>query len=227
MSRRTWPDHPGRTAGQFGPVADRSVPYTGPSGYVTDRPTYFVGPSDSTRVHVQTTQVAPYMTRSSEYNPGPFSPIVDRPVPYDGRSGYETTQVVPYMVRQSRYTLGPFGPVTDRPTSYVGPSGYVYVEPIVAQYTQFPHPSQQHYSAPPATYYNHALPPHGHMAEYSSATREPKRYRVGGGGINRTPNTHLRHPWEESQQNDVRQPEISTHKLNGGPPDVVEKSGTR
>jgi hypothetical protein len=31
----------------------------------------------------------------------------------------------------------------------------------------------------------------------------PEIYRVGG-GINRTPNTHLGHLWEESQQNDVR-----------------------
>jgi hypothetical protein len=38
-----------------------------------------------------------------------------------------------------------------------------------------------------------------------------------------TPSAHLGHPWEESRQNDVRQPEISTHKLNGGPPDMVER----
>jgi hypothetical protein len=45
----------------------------------------------------------------------------------------------------------------------------------------------------------------------------------GGGGINRTPNTHIEHPWEKSRQNDVRQPEISTHKLNGWSTNVVEK----
>jgi hypothetical protein len=67
------------------------------------------------------------------------------------------------------------------------------------------------------------MPPHEHMAEYSLATREPERYREEGGCINRTPNTHLEHPWEESRQNDVRQPDISTHKLNGGPLDVVER----
>jgi hypothetical protein len=66
------------------------------------------------------------------------------------------------------------------------------------------------------------MPPHVHRVEYSSATRE-----LESGGINRTPNTHLRHPWEESRQNDVRQPEISTHKLNGWSPNVVEKLGTR
>jgi hypothetical protein len=52
----------GYNPGQFGPVADRVVPHTGPSGYVVDRlvpyagpsgyamerSTYFVGPSDST-----------------------------------------------------------------------------------------------------------------------------------------------------------------------------------
>jgi hypothetical protein len=73
------------------------------------------------------------------------------------------------------------------------------------------------------TYYNHAMPPHGHRAENSSVTREPERNRAGGGGINRTYNTHLGHPWEESRQNDVRQPEISTHKLNGWSPDVAER----
>jgi hypothetical protein len=62
------------------------------------------------------------------------------------------------------------------------------------------------------------LPPHEQRVEYSSATREAERCRAGGGGINRTPSTHLGHPWEESQT-----PEISTHKLNGGPPDMVER----
>ena len=61
------------------------------------------------------------------------------------------------------------------------------------------------------------------MVEYSSATRELERYKAGGGGINRTPSTHLGHPWEESRQNDVSQPDISTHKLNGGMPDMVER----
>jgi hypothetical protein len=50
--------------GQFGPVADHSIPYVGPSGYVADRlipytgpfgygmnrPAYYAGPSDSTQV---------------------------------------------------------------------------------------------------------------------------------------------------------------------------------
>jgi hypothetical protein len=76
---------------------------------------------------------------------------------------------------------------------------------------------------PPATHYNHAMPPHGHRAEYCSATREPERYRAGAGDINRTSNTHLGHPWEESRQSDVRQPEISTHKLNGWSPDMAER----
>jgi hypothetical protein len=67
------------------------------------------------------------------------------------------------------------------------------------------------------------MPPYVHRAGYYSTTREPERFRVGGGGINRTPNTHLRHTWKESQQNDVRQPKIFTPKLNGWSPDVVEK----
>ena len=113
----------GYNPGQFGPVADRPVPYTGPSGYVADRsvpytrasgyvidrPTYFAGSSNSARVHAQTAQVAPYMTGSSGYNPGPFGPIADRPTPYDGRSGYETTQAAPYSrtVRIYPRTVGP------------------------------------------------------------------------------------------------------------------------
>jgi hypothetical protein len=149
----------GYNPGQFGPVADRPVPYTGPSGYVADRsvpytrasgyvidrPTYFAGSSNSARVHAQTAQVAPYMTGSSGYNPGPFGPIADDPAPYDGRSEYETTQAAPYTAGQSVYTLGPLGPVVDRPAPYVGPSRCVYTKPRVAQYTQFPHPSQQHW----------------------------------------------------------------------------------
>ena len=163
------------------------------------------------------------MSGSSRYNPGPFGPIVDRPAPYDGWSEYETTQAAPYTAGQSGYTLGPFNPVTDRPAPYARPSGYAYAEPRVAQYTQFPHSSQQHYGAPPATYCNHAMPPQEHRAEYSLATRDHERYRAEGGGVNRTPTTHLGHPLEGSRQNDVRQPEISTHKLNVGPPDVVER----
>jgi hypothetical protein len=159
-----------------------------------NRPTYYAGPSDSTRVHAQTAQVAPYMTDPSGYNPRPFDPIADRPILYDRRSGYETTQVAPYTAGQSGYTFGPFGQVTDHPTSYAGPSGYAYAEPRAAQYAQFPHSSQQHYGAPPATHYNHAIPPYGHRAEYCSATKEPERYRAGAGDINRTPSTHIKHP---------------------------------
>jgi hypothetical protein len=33
---------------------------------------------------------------------------------------------------------------------------------------------------PLVAYYNHAMPPHMHMDEYSSATREPERHRAGG-----------------------------------------------
>jgi hypothetical protein len=113
------------------------------------------------------------MTDPSRYRPRPFDPIADRPVLYDRRSGYKTTHVAPYTAEQSRYA---------------------YVEPIVVQYAQFPHSSQQHYGAPPATHYNPTIPPHGHRAEYCSATREPERYRAGAGDINRTPNTHLKHP---------------------------------
>jgi hypothetical protein len=196
---------------QFGPITDRPVHHAKPSRYVADcplsyigpsrygmnRPAYYAGPSDSTRVHAQTAQVVPYMTDPSGYSPGPFGPIVDRPVLYDRRSGYEIAQVAPYMAGQSRYTFRPFGPVVDHLASYARPSRYAYVEPRAAQYTQFPHSSQQHCGAPPATHYNHAIPPHGHRAEYYSATREPERYRVGAGDINRTPNTHLKYPWEE------------------------------
>jgi hypothetical protein len=73
------------------------------------------------------------------------------------------------------------------------------------------------------TYYNHVMQPHEHRDEYSLATKERNRDRAGGGGINRTTSTHLGHPWEERRHNDVRQPEISTHKLNGGPPYVGER----
>jgi hypothetical protein len=192
----------GHNPEQFGPITDRPVhhagqsgaSYVGPSGYGMNRPTYYAGPSDSTRVHTQTAQVAPYMTDPSGYNPGPFAPITDRPVLYDRRSGYETTHVAPYTAGQSGYTFGPFGQVADHPTSYAGPFGYAYAEPRAAQYTQFPHSSQQHYGAPPATHYNHTIPPHGHRAKYCSATRESQRYRAGAGDINRTPNTHLKHP---------------------------------
>jgi hypothetical protein len=34
---------------------------------------------------------------------------------------------------------------------------------------------------------------------------------------------HLEHPWVESQQNKVRQPEIFAPKRNGRSPDMVEK----
>jgi hypothetical protein len=201
-------DCPVHYAGPSGYVADRLVPYVGPSGYVTDRlisyagpsgygmnrSVYYAGPSDSTRVHAQTVQVAPYMPEPSGYSLGPFDPITDCPALYDRRSGYGTTQAAPYMAGQSGYTFGPFGLVADHPTPYTGPSGHAYVEPRAAQYTQFPYSSQQHYGAPPATHYNHTIPTHGHRVEYCSATREPKRYRAGAGDINRTPNTHLRHP---------------------------------
>jgi hypothetical protein len=216
-------DRPVHHAGPSGYVADRSPSYVGPSGYGMNRPTYYAGPSDSTRVHAQTTQVTPYMTDPSGYSPGPFGPITDRLVLYGRRSGYETTQVAPYTAGQSGYTFRPFGQVTDHPASYVGPSRYAYTEPRAAQYAQFPNSSQQHYGAPPATHYSHTIPPHGHRAEYCSSTREPERYRAGAGDINRTHNTHLKHPWEESRQSDVRQPEISTHKLNGWSPDMAER----
>jgi hypothetical protein len=106
------------------------------------------------------------MTEPSGYSPGPFGPIADRLALYDGRFEYETTQASPYTAGQSRYTFGPFGPVADRPTPYAGPSGYAYAEPRATQYIQSPHSSQQHYGVSPATHYNHAIPPHGHRAEY-------------------------------------------------------------
>jgi hypothetical protein len=114
------------------------------------------------------------------------------------------------MAGTSGYNLKPFGLVADRPSPYAGRSGFAYTELGAAQYAQFRHPSQQNYATPPTAYYNHAMPPHVHRVEYFSATREPERYRARGGGINRTPNTHLRHPLEESRQNDVRQYKIFT-----------------
>jgi hypothetical protein len=94
-----------------------------------NRPAFYAGPSDSTRVHTQTAQVAPYMTEPFGYSPGPFGPIADRPALYDGRSGYETTQAAPYTAGQSGYTFRPFGTVADRPTPYAGLSEYAYAEP--------------------------------------------------------------------------------------------------
>jgi hypothetical protein len=190
-------DHPVPYAGPSGYVGNRPLSYAGPSGYDMNRPTYYVISSDSTRVHAQTIQVAPYMTESSGYSPRPFGSIANRPAPYDERSGYETIQAAPYMAEQSGHTFGPFGPVADHPVPYAGPFGYAYAEPRAAQ--PFPHSSQQHYGAPPTTHYNHAIPPHGHRAEYCSATIEPERYMAGAGDINRTSSTHLRHPWEESR----------------------------
>jgi hypothetical protein len=142
-------DRPVHYVGQSGYVADRSVPHAGPYGYVADRPlsyfgpsrygmhrpVYYAGPSNSTRVHAQTAQVAPYMTEPSKYSPRPFGPIVDRPVLYDRRFGYETAQAAPYTAGQSGYTFGPFGPVADHPASYARPSGYAYAEPRAAIHT--------------------------------------------------------------------------------------------
>jgi hypothetical protein len=182
------------TPRSFDPVTDRPTPYARPSGYITDRPTCFIRPYDPTRIHAHTTHVTPHMAELSGYNPKQFGQVVDHPTPhawtiwvwnYAGNAIYgQTVQIHTRTVRPSR---GLFGP-------YVGPSGYAYTEPGAAQYAHFPHSSQQHYGAPLATYYNHAMPPHVHRAKYSSATREPERYRAGGGGINRTPNTHLGHP---------------------------------
>jgi hypothetical protein len=93
-----------------------------------------------------------------------------------------------------------------------GLSGYAYIEQELHNMNSS-HTHHNNTMVPPTTYYNHSMPPHVHKAEYSSATREPERYRGGGGGINRIPNTHLRHPWEESRQNDVRQPEFSPTNL--------------
>jgi hypothetical protein len=118
--------------GPSGYVADRTISYAGPYGYDMNRPVYYSGPSDSTRVHAQTVQVAPYMTESSGYNPGPFSPIADRPALYDGRFGYETTHAAPYTAGQSGYTFRPFGPDADHPAPYAGPSGHTYIEPRAA-----------------------------------------------------------------------------------------------
>jgi hypothetical protein len=97
-----------------------------------NRPVYYAGPSNSTRVHAHIIQIAPYMTEPSGYIPGPFDSIADRPALYDGRSGYGTTQAASYTNGQSGYTFGPFGPVADHSAPYVGPSGHAYVEPRAA-----------------------------------------------------------------------------------------------
>jgi hypothetical protein len=218
-SRLIWPDNPGRTPNNS--ALSRTVRYLtsdrpnmswtigichGPFGTLHQTVRICHGSTDVFRwtVRLYTSPRADRPSRaihtgSSRYNPGPFGLIVDRPTLYDGRSRYQTIQATPYTTGQSGYTLGRFCLVVDFLAPYARLSGYAYGELRVAQYTQFPHPSQQHYGAPPATYYNHAIPPHEHMAEYSSATREPERCRAGGGGINITPSTHLGHPWEESQ----------------------------
>jgi hypothetical protein len=77
-------NHPVPYVGSSRYVADHPLSYTGPSGYGMNRPTYYARPSNSTRVHAQTTQVVTYMTKSCGYNPGPFSPIANRPALYDG-----------------------------------------------------------------------------------------------------------------------------------------------
>lgn len=136
-------------------------------------------------------------------------------------------EAAPYMTGQSGHALGSFGPVMNRLTPYTRPFKYVYIEPGATQYAQVPYPSHQHYATSPVAYHNHVMPPHAHMAKYSSATSKSERYRTGGGGINRTLNTHLGHPSEESRQNDAMQSEISTHKLNEWSLDMVEKLGTR
>jgi hypothetical protein len=127
-------DRPVHHAGPSGYVADCLLSYVGPSGYGMNRPTYYAGPFDSTRVHAQIAQVAPYMIDPFGYSPGPFGPIADSPVLYDRWSGYETAQVTPYTAGQSGYTFAPFGPVANHLASYTGPSEYAYAEPRAAQY---------------------------------------------------------------------------------------------
>jgi hypothetical protein len=62
--------------------------HLGPFGYITDRPTYFVRPSDPTQVRAQTTQVAPYTVGPSGYTLGLFGPGADRLAHYARPSGY-------------------------------------------------------------------------------------------------------------------------------------------
>jgi hypothetical protein len=177
----TWP-----TLNTVGPFEGQQRPF----GYSVDRLSYFVELCDPTRVRAQTTQVTLYMVKLFGYNPRQFGSVADRLAPYFGPFGYETTWATPYTSRQSGYTLEPFGLVTDRPAPYAGSS---YTEPGATQYTQFLHPSQQQYATLPMTYYNHVVTPQMSSVEYSSATREPERYRARGGGTNRTPNTHFEH----------------------------------
>jgi hypothetical protein len=69
-------------------AAEPSEHHLRQSGYIADRPAYFVGPSDPTQACTQIARVTPCMAGSSGYNPGQFGPIMDRPVPYAGPSGY-------------------------------------------------------------------------------------------------------------------------------------------
>jgi hypothetical protein len=91
----------------------------GQSDYVADHPVYFAGPSDPTQAHTRINQDAPYMAGSSRYNPGQFSHVVDRLVPYGEQSGYVADRPLPYA--------RPSGYVTDRPRYFVGPSNFTRV----------------------------------------------------------------------------------------------------
>jgi hypothetical protein len=106
------PSPPGTRQSQD--IVEPSENLLGRSGYVVDRSAYFAGLYDPTQARTRITQVAPYMARSSGYNPGPFGPVVDRPVPYAGPSGYVVDHPVPYA-RPSKYVM-------DRPAYFAGPS---------------------------------------------------------------------------------------------------------
>jgi hypothetical protein len=139
------------------------------------------------------------MTEPSGYSPRSFRSIADRPTLYDGWSRYRTTQATPYTAGQSGYTFGPFGPVADhRPLTPACPSMRTQNRELHNTHNSHTHRSNI-MVPPPATHYNHTIPTHGHMVEYCSTTREPERYRAGASNINRTSNTHLRHPWVESR----------------------------
>jgi hypothetical protein len=79
-----------------------------------------------------------------------------------------TIQVYPRIVRPRRRLTSPL-----RRTVRVH-----YAEPGAARYAQFH--TYHSTTIPPPTYYNHGKPPYVPMAKYSSATREPVRYRQEG-----------------------------------------------
>jgi hypothetical protein len=162
---------------------DCPVPNTEPSRYVMDRPTCFARPSNSARIYAQTTQVKPHgrtiwvqpqTIRSGRGPSGPSHQTV-QVWNYPGSAIYNQTVRIHTWTIQSRHGLS---------------RSLRWIVQVCVHKTRscticrVLH--RQHIITVPCH-------PYVHRVEYSSATREPDRYRAGGGGINRTPNTHLGH----------------------------------